>query len=120
MTCSTSKISRLDTGKGVPKVPDVREPMRIDAVTSDTEQDMLLRPVHHGREHGWWSRSRRGSGLSDSWTRWPRYAAMETEAVQVRAFEMATQHRVRRRVDVHLSRAAARRNVPWIVRCVPV
>ena len=23
MTCSTSKISRLETGKGVPKVPDV-------------------------------------------------------------------------------------------------
>ena len=25
MTCSTSKISRLETGKGVPKVPDVSE-----------------------------------------------------------------------------------------------
>ena len=32
MTCSTSKISRLETGKGIPKVPDVRELMRIYGV----------------------------------------------------------------------------------------
>ncbi len=34
MTCSTSKISRLETGKGIPKVPDVRELMRIYGVGS--------------------------------------------------------------------------------------
>ena len=32
MTCSTSKISRLETGKGIPKMPDVRELMRIYGV----------------------------------------------------------------------------------------
>ncbi|MCX6463322.1 MAG: helix-turn-helix transcriptional regulator, partial [Pseudonocardiales bacterium] len=54
MTCSTSKISRLETGKGVPKVPDVSELMRIYGVTSDTEREMLLRLVRDGRQHGWW------------------------------------------------------------------
>src|SRR5438270_5441947 len=54
MTCSTSKISRLETGKGIPKIPDVQELIRIYGVSSDTEREMLLRLVHDGREHGWW------------------------------------------------------------------
>lgn len=55
MRCSTSKISRLETGKGgVPRLPDVRELMRIYGVASETEQDMLLRLVDEGRIHGWW------------------------------------------------------------------
>jgi len=54
MTCSTSKISRLETGKGVPKVPDVSELLRIYGADSDRERALLLRLVHDGREHGWW------------------------------------------------------------------
>jgi transcriptional regulator with XRE-family HTH domain len=93
MTCSTSKISRLETGKGVPKVPDVRELMRIYGVTSDTEQDMLLRLVHDGREHGWWEPLTEGLAPERFMMDAPaRYAAMETEAVEVRAFEVALLH----------------------------
>jgi transcriptional regulator with XRE-family HTH domain len=93
MTCSTSKISRLETGKGVPKVPDVRELMRIYGVTSDTEQDMLLRLVHDGREHGWWEPLTDGLAPERFMMDAPaRYAAMETEAVEVRAFEVALLH----------------------------
>ena len=54
MTCSTSKISRLETGKGIPKVPDVRELMRIYGVGSEATESELLRLVHDAREHGWW------------------------------------------------------------------
>src|SRR3954468_11744523 len=54
MTCSTSKISRLETGKGIPKVPDVRELMRIYGVGSGDVEIELLRLVHEAREHGWW------------------------------------------------------------------
>ena len=55
MTCSTSKISRLETGKGIPKVPDVRELMRIYGVdVRRPSSDELLRLVRDGREHGWW------------------------------------------------------------------
>jgi transcriptional regulator with XRE-family HTH domain len=88
MTCSTSKISRLETGKGIPKVPDVRELMRIYEVRSETEQEMLLRLVHDGREHGWWESY--GEGVQperfvlDAPT---RYAALETAASRVWAFE---------------------------------
>src|SRR6476660_8945125 len=49
MTCSTSKISRLETGKGVPKVPDVSELLRIYGLDSDVERALLLRLVRDGR-----------------------------------------------------------------------
>lgn len=88
MTCSTSKISRLETGKGIPKVPDVRELMRIYDVRSETEQEMLLRLVRDGRESGWWEPY--GDGIQperfvlDAPT---RYVSLEAEASRVRAFE---------------------------------
>jgi transcriptional regulator with XRE-family HTH domain len=93
MTCSTSKISRLETGKGVPKVPDVRELMRIYGVASDTERDMLLRLVRDGREHGWWESYTEGVQPERFVMDSPgRYPALETEAVTVRAFEVAWVH----------------------------
>lgn len=93
MTCSTSKISRLETGKGVPKVPDVRELMRIYGVTSDAERDMLLRLVHDGREHGWWEPL--VGGLTHERVvvdPSARYAGLESEARSVEAFELVLVH----------------------------
>jgi transcriptional regulator with XRE-family HTH domain len=89
MTCSTSKISRLETGKGIPKVPDVRELMRIYGVRSESEQEELLRLVHDGREHGWWEPLTDGvqperfalESLS-------RYVALESDATTVRSFDL--------------------------------
>lgn len=93
MTCSTSKISRLETGKGIPKVPDVRELMRIYGVASDTERDMLLRLVRDGRQHGWWEELTDGVQPERFIMDAPsRYAAMETEASAVRSFEVAMLH----------------------------
>jgi transcriptional regulator with XRE-family HTH domain len=93
MTCSTSKISRLETGKGIPKVPDVRELMRIYGVTSDTERDMLLRLVRDGRQHGWWEPLTDGVAperfVMDSPS---RYAALESDATIVRSFEVTLVH----------------------------
>ncbi len=90
MTCSTSKISRLETGKGIPKLPDVRELMRIYGVTSETEQDMLIRLVRDGREHGWWEPLTEGVTperfIMDSPNRYP---ALETEASGLRSFDIA-------------------------------
>jgi hypothetical protein len=93
MTCSTSKISRLETGKGVPKVPDVRELMRIYGVASDTERDMLLRLVMDGRQHGWWEPLTDGVAperyVMDSPS---RYAALESDATAVRSFDITVVH----------------------------
>ena len=93
MTCSTSKISRLETGKGVPKLPDVRELMRIYGVASDTERDMLLRLVMDGRQPGWWEPLTDGVAperyVMDSPS---RYAALESDATAVRSFDITVVH----------------------------
>jgi transcriptional regulator with XRE-family HTH domain len=93
MTCSTSKISRLETGKGIPKVPDVRELMRIYGVGSDTERDMLLRLVHDGREPGWWEPLTDGV-QSERYLLDPggRYVALENDATAILSFDMAIFH----------------------------
>lgn len=93
MTCSTSKISRLETGKAIPKVPDVRELMRIYGVASDTERDVLLRLVQDGREHGWWEPLVDGVQPERFVMDAPgRYAALETDATAVRSFDLAAVH----------------------------
>lgn len=93
MTCSTSKISRLETGKGIPKVPDVGELMRIYGVASDTERDMLLRLVHDGREHGWWESYTEGVQPERYILDVPgRYASLENDARVVRSFDLTVVH----------------------------
>jgi transcriptional regulator with XRE-family HTH domain len=93
MTCSTSKISRLETGKGIPKIPDVRELMRIYGVSSDTEQDMLVRLVHDGREHGWWESYTDGVAPERHVMDTPgRYASIEGDALTVRSFDLTVVH----------------------------
>jgi len=93
MTCSTSKISRLETGKGVPKVPDVSELMRIYGVVSDAERDLLLRLVHEGREHGWWETFTEGVQPERHFLDRPgRYASLESDARRVRCFDFTAVH----------------------------
>jgi transcriptional regulator with XRE-family HTH domain len=93
MTCSTSKISRLETGKGIPKVPDVRELIRIYGVTSDTEQDMLLRLVQDGRQQGWWEPLTEGVQPERFMMDFPgRYAALENDATVVCSFDVMLVH----------------------------
>jgi transcriptional regulator with XRE-family HTH domain len=93
MTCSTSKISRLETGKGIPKLPDVRELIRIYGISSETERDALLGLVREGREHGWWEPLTEGLTperfIMDSPSRYP---ALEASAVAVRSFDIALFH----------------------------
>jgi transcriptional regulator with XRE-family HTH domain len=93
MTCSTSKISRLETGKGIPKVPDVRELMRIYGVVGGVEQDTLLQLVHDGREDDGWSEITDGVrpdryGLNSP----SRYAALENDATALRSFAISVLH----------------------------
>ena len=102
MTCSTVKISRLETGKGIPKVPDVRELMRIYGSDAAAEQQELLQLVHDGREHGWWEslhRRRAARALRDGRSR--RYAALESEATSVAAFEIAVLHGLLQTAGLH-------------------
>jgi transcriptional regulator with XRE-family HTH domain len=93
LQCSTSKISRLETGKGVPKPGDVRELMRIYGVAADTERDMLMRLVRESRTEGWWESYTDGVAPERFFLDEPgRYAALETDAVALRSFDSAILH----------------------------
>jgi transcriptional regulator with XRE-family HTH domain len=108
MTCSTSKISRLETGKGLPKVPDVSELMRIYGVASDTERDMLLRLVHDGREHGWWESYTEGVQPERYVLDVPgRYPSLESDAHTVRSFDLTILHGLLQTEDYYRSVVAS-------------
>jgi transcriptional regulator with XRE-family HTH domain len=91
--CSTSKISRLETGKGIPKPADVRELMSIYGVAADTEREMLMRLVRESRTEGWWASYTDGVASERFFLDEPgRYAALETDAVALRSFDFGPLH----------------------------
>ena len=91
--CSTSKISRLETGKGIPKPGDVRELMKIYGVVADTEREMLMRLVRESRTEGWWEPYTDGVAPERFFLDEPgRYAALETDAVSLRSFDFGILH----------------------------
>ncbi|MDT7579528.1 MAG: hypothetical protein QOK35_792 [Pseudonocardiales bacterium] len=88
--CSTSKISRLETGKGSPKPTDVRELMRVYGVAADTEREMLMRLVRESRTEGWWESYTESVAPERFFLDAAgRYAALETDAVALRAFDLS-------------------------------
>jgi transcriptional regulator with XRE-family HTH domain len=91
--CSTSKISRLETGKGIPKPADVRELIRIYGVAADTERDMLMRLVRESRTEGWWESYTDGVQPERYFlNELGRYAALETEATGLQSFDYGILH----------------------------
>lgn len=56
LECSTSKISRLETGKGVPRARDVRDLLDVYGVHDEKIRERLLRWAKEGQQEGWWVR----------------------------------------------------------------
>jgi transcriptional regulator with XRE-family HTH domain len=111
LRCSTSKISRLETGKGIPKIADVRTLMRIYGVGSDTERDMLLRLVQESRTEGWWESYTDGVAPERFFLDAPgRHAALESDAVALRSFDFGTLHGLLQTADY--TRALLRAQLP--------
>lgn len=93
LDCSTSKISRLENGKGIPKPRDIEDLIRIYGVTADLEMAMLRRLVHESRSQGWWETYTDGLSAERFVLDSPgRYAALETDAVGVDSFDLAVLH----------------------------
>jgi transcriptional regulator with XRE-family HTH domain len=91
--CSTSKVSRLETGKGVPKASDVRQMIRLYGRTTDDEQETLLQLVRDSRAEGWWTTYTEGVQPERFFLDAPgRYPALETDAVALRSFDFGTLH----------------------------
>jgi transcriptional regulator with XRE-family HTH domain len=93
LDCSASKISRLENGKGIPRMPDVVALMELYRVSDEELRVRLTQLVHESREQGWWERYTDGVQAERFVMNAPaRYTALETEAVRVRSFEVAWVH----------------------------
>lgn len=96
LECSVSKVSRLETGQGIPKGRDIRDLLDRYGVTDQAYRDRLMRWVREGQRQGWWH------NFSDVLAPDPedpllpdnlsRYVALEQDASEVRAFEITVVH----------------------------
>ncbi|GLZ42429.1 helix-turn-helix transcriptional regulator [Actinokineospora sp. NBRC 105648] len=85
LECSTSKVSRLETGQGVPKARDVRDLLGLYQVDDQKVRDRLVRLAGEGRRQGWWQ------DFSSVVT--PNvdiYMSLEAEASKLRGFVSST------------------------------
>src|SRR3954453_6348154 len=87
LECSPAKISRLETGRGVPKQRDVRDLLRLFGVSPDTVMyGELLELATEGQSQGWWTGYK---DLDDE--RLPehigRYIALEQGATVIQGYE---------------------------------
>lgn len=88
--CSSSKLSRLENGRGIPKLLDVRELAEIYGPMPESERDRLLRWAREGRHQTWWQ------DFSDVLTKgnaeFDRFVALEDDATSLRSFELEVVH----------------------------
>ena len=90
LECSSAKISRLETGKGVPKNRDVRDLLRLYGVDDDELAGRLFALATEGQSQGWWEDYK--DLAQETGTEYVgRYVALEQEATSI--------HRLRGRHD---------------------
>lgn len=87
LDCSTAKISRLETGKGVPFQRDVRDLIKIYGTAAEERSDFLMELVTEGRAQDWFSSFRdvlQGEMFADHLARFVR---LERDASVIKTFE---------------------------------
>lgn len=84
LDCSTSKISRLETGQGIPKGRDVRDLLSLYGLTDQRAQDRLLRLAVDGRRQAWWQDL--NAALTGSMD---QYISLESEASLQRDYSLS-------------------------------
>lgn len=98
LECSVSKVSRLETGQGIPYRRDVRDLLDRYGITDQARRDRLMRWVREGNRQGWWDDfsdvlgSDSGDPLVRSLDKLSRYVALEQDASEVRSFEAIVLH----------------------------
>jgi transcriptional regulator with XRE-family HTH domain len=93
LECSPSKISRLETGKGLPRQRDVRDLLRLYGKDAEASLDRLLRLAKRGAQPGWWQ------DYTTLLTADPfffegadRYVALESDASWLNSYEVPAVH----------------------------
>jgi len=87
LECSTSKISRLETGKGIPKARDIRDLLALYGVTDAKVRERLTRWVRDGQQQGWWHDF---SAVLDE--KRETFVALEADAARMQGYEPALVH----------------------------
>lgn len=81
LECSSSKVSRIETGKAVARVRDVRDMLELYDVT-DTQADLLLTIVREAQQKGWWTDYEDVLPAA-----FETYVGLEAEASSLRTFQ---------------------------------
>lgn len=96
LECSVSKVSRLETGQGIPKGRDVRDLLDRYEVADQAYRERMMRWVREGQRQGWWHEfsdvlapDPEDPLLPDNFS---RYVALEDDASEVRSFENTVVH----------------------------
>lgn len=93
LECSASKISRLENGKGIPKMPDVLALLRIYGITDPDQRHALTTLVGESRESGWWEEFTEGVASERFVLDAPgRYPALESEAIEISSLSTVVLH----------------------------
>jgi transcriptional regulator with XRE-family HTH domain len=83
LMCSPSKVSRMETGRGLATPRDIRDLCDFYEVTDESERDRMMDLAEESKQQGWW----RPYDLA-----YATYAGLEAEAVGISAFQSSAVH----------------------------
>ena len=78
LMCSSSKVSRMETGHGVATPRDIRDLCDLYEVTEKAQRDRMMRLAHESRQQGWWQSYDLDFGA---------YVGLEADAIAIRRYQ---------------------------------
>lgn len=82
LECSMSRVSRIETGKSVARIRDVRDMLDLYGVSDEAQRDQLLTLAKDAQQRGWWTEYEAvlSAGLDT-------YVGLEASAASIRSFQ---------------------------------
>ena len=82
LECSMSRVSRIETGKSVARIRDVRDMLDLYQVTDEAQRHQLLTLAKDAQQRGWWTEyeSVLSAGMDT-------YVGLEASAASIRSFQ---------------------------------
>lgn len=82
LECSMSRVSRIETGKSVARIRDVRDMLDLYAVGDQEQREQLLTLAKEAQQRGWWTEYEAvlSAGLDT-------YVGLEASAASIRSFQ---------------------------------
>lgn len=82
LECSMSRVSRIETGKSVARIRDVRDMLDLYEVGDEAQREQLLTLAKEAQQRGWWTEyeSVLSAGLDT-------YVGLEASAASIRSFQ---------------------------------